>query len=414
MLYLTEILGLPVIDSSGKKVGKVTELAVAPVVQPSRVAILLLKNTKGKPTIAVPFETVSAFSPEEIRLRVAREELKPFQPDEALLLLRKDLLDQQIIDVNGRKVVRVNDLSFSEQVVNGHTELLLSEVDIGLSGAVRRLLHGALPRAWLRKLESHVKGTAIRWEFVDLLEADPLRQVKLNISHKVLRKLHPADLADIMEELAPKERQAIFTALDDATAAAALSEIPQKLQVSILESLGKTRAANILEEMPPDAAADLLAELPAETSNELLQDMDREEAAELGELLEFPENSAGGRMTTDYVAIPSTADVGAARDLIRGAPELPENFATIFLVDTEGKLVGMVALAQLIVAEPQTSLEELQSEPLLSIPAQAPEEDIVELFDKYNLLSLPVVDEEQILIGVVTVDDIVSVLRKQS
>ncbi len=414
MLYLTEILGLPVIDSSGKKVGKVTELAVAPVVQPSRVAMLLLKITKAKSTIVVPFENVSAFLPEEIRLRVAREELKPFQPDDALLLLRKDLLDQQIIDVNGRKVVRVNDLAFSEQVVNGHTELLLSEVDIGLRGAVRRLLHGTLPRAWLRKLESHVKETSIRWDFVDLLEADPLRQVKLNISHKVLRRLHPADLADIMEELAPKERQATFTALDDATAAAALSEIPRKLQISILESLGKTRAANILEEMPPDAAADLLAELPAETSNELLRDMDREEAAELGELLEFPENSAGGRMTTDYVAIPSTADVEAARDLIRGAPELPENFATIFLVDTEGKLLGTVALAQLIVAEPQASLEELQSEPLLSIPAQAPEEDIVELFDKYNLLSLPVVDEEQILIGVVTVDDIVSVLRKKS
>ena len=167
----------------------------------------MLKNIKGKPAIAVPFENVSAFSPEEIRLRVARDELKPFQPDEALLLLRKDLLDQQIIDVNGRKVVRVNDLSFSEQVVNGHTELLLSEVDIGLSGAVRRLLHGALPRAWLRKLESHVKGTAIRWEFVDLLEADPLRQVKLNISHKVLKRLHPADLADIMEELAPRLRR---------------------------------------------------------------------------------------------------------------------------------------------------------------------------------------------------------------
>ena len=414
MLYLTEILGMPVIDSLGQRAGKVQELAVVPAVQPSRVALLLLKNARGKPALSAPFEDVSALSQEGIRLRIAREDLKLFQPDEALLLLRKDLLDQQIIDLNGHKVVRVNDLSLKEQSANGHTELLLSEVDIGLSGAVRRLLHGTMPRTWLRKLETRVKGTFIRWEFVDLLESDPRRQVKLNISHKVLTKLHPADLADIMEELAPKERQAIFTALDDDTSAGALSEIPRKLQISILESLERSQAANIVEEMPPGAAADLLAELPEETSSELLQDMDQEEAAELGELLEFPENCAGGRMTTDYVAIPSSADVAAARDLIRSVPELPENLTTIFLVDTEGKLTGSVALPQLIVAEPQTSLKELQSEPRISIAAQAPEEDVVELFDKYNLLVLPVVDQDQLLIGIVTVDDIVSVLHKKS
>ena len=414
MLYLTEILGMPVIDSLGQRAGKVEELAVVPAVQPSRVALLLLKNARGKPALSVPFEDVAVLSQKGIRLRIAREALELFQPDEALLLLRKDLLDQQIIDVNGHKVVRVNDLSFNEQLANGHTELLLSEVDIGLSGAVRRLLHGALPRTWLRKLEARVKGTFIRWEFVDLLESDPRRQVKLNISHKVLTKLHPADLADIMEELSPKERQAIFTALDDDTSAGALSEIPRKLQISILESLERSQAANIVEEMPPDAAADLLAELPAETSSELLQDMDQEEAAELGELLEFPENCAGGRMTTDYVAIPSSADVAAARDLIRSVPELPENLTAIFLVDTEGKLTGSVALPQLIVAEPQTSLKKLQSEPRISIAAQAPEEDVVELFDKYNLLVLPVVDQDQLLIGIVTVDDIVSVLHKKS
>ena len=401
MLYLTEILGMPVIDSLGQRAGKVQELAVVPAVQPSRVALLLLKNARGKPALSAPFEDVSTLSHEGIRLRIAREDLKLFQPDEALLLLRKDLLDQQIIDLNGHKVVRVNDLSLKEQSANGHTELLLSEVDIGLSGAVRRLLHGTMPRTWLRKLEARVKGTFIRWEFVDLLESDPRRQVKLNISHKVLTKLHPADLADIMEELAPKERQAIFTALDDDTSAGALSEIPRKLQISILESLERSQAA-------------LLAELPEETSSELLQDMDQEEAAELGELLEFPENCAGGRMTTDYVAIPSSADAGAARDLIRSVPELPENLTAIFLVDTEGKLTGSVALPQLIVAEPQTSLKELQSEPRISIAAQAPEEDIVELFDKYNLLVLPVVDQDQLLIGIVTVDDIVSVLHKKS
>lgn len=414
MLYLSGLLGLPVYDSSGKRIGKVAELAAVPAAPRPRVALLLVKDRKDKPPRAVALHEIALFSPDRIRLRVSQEQLPEFQPDEGLLLLRKDLLDQQIIDVHGRKVVRVNDLLLEERPVNQHTELLLSAVDIGFRGALRRLLMGAVPRAWLRNLGTHVKPASIPWEFVDLIEPDPRRQLKLNISHKVLTKLHPADLADIMEELSPKERQAVFTALDDETVAEVLSEISPKLRVSILESLGLARAAGIVGEMEPDAAADLLADLPEATTSELLQDMNREEAAELGELLEFPENSAGGLMTTDYVAIPVSADVATARSLIASLPELPENLTTIFLVSTQGKLVGAVPLGKLIVAPPKTSLSNLQSEPLLSMPVDSSEADIVELFDKYNLLSLPIVDDDQHLVGAVTVDDIISVLRKKS
>jgi magnesium transporter len=413
MFYLTEILGLSVYDSSGKKVGKVAELGAVLAAQPPRVDRILLAADKAKGPRAVPFAEVAALSPDRVTLKIPEDAIQTLHPDEALFLLRKDLLDQQIIDVSGRKVVRVNDLSLEEKTVNHHMELLLGEVDIGFRGALRRLLGGALPRTLLQKLEARFKPAMIPWAFVNLIEADPLRRVKLNISHQLLTKLHPADLADIVEDLPHKERHAIISALDDVTAAEALSEVDPRMQVAIVESMDTARASDIVEEMPPDAAADLLGDLSEETSSELLEDMNKEDAAELGGLLEFHEGSAGGLMTTEYLAISPAADAGAARDLLSSIPDLPENFNTIFLVDEDGKLAGSVHLSRLIVAAPQEKLANLKSEPLLSVPADAREKEIVELFDKYNLLSLPVLDSEDRLAGVVTVDDIISLLRKK-
>jgi magnesium transporter len=412
ILYLSEFIGTPVYDSSGKKVGTVSEVAARPVMQPPRVTLLTLKGANGHAERTVAWSDVAAVEANRISLRVPGDTLAAHTTEEAHFLLRKDLLDQQIIDVNGRKVVRVNDLLMERRASAGGVELLLSAVDIGLRGAMRRLLHGAVPKVWLRHLESNVKDNTIPWEFVDLIESDPRRQVKLHISHKVLTKLHPADLADILEELTPKEREALFVALDDVTVAEALSEVQPKLRASFLESIGIHRAADVVEEMQPDAAADLLADLPEETTTELLSGMNREEAEEIGELLEHAENSAGGMMTTEYIALPHTADAASARNLLRSVPDLPEHFNTLFLVDEGGVLMGTVTLARLIVAPEGLTLSVLKSEPMLAVEQGASEKDVVNLFDKYNLLALAVVDEGRHLMGVVTVDDVVSVLNK--
>ena len=413
ILYLSEFLGITVFDSSGNKVGRVSELAAQPSTHPPRVSTILLRNGKGAAGRAVSWDEVDSIEPDRIQLRVSGDQLGVPPSAESFLMLRKDLLDQQIIDINGRKVVRVNDLLLEKRTGTGGLELMLSAVDIGLRGAVRRLLQGTVPKAWLRQLEGNVKANIIPWEFVDLIESDPRRQVKLHISHNVLTKLHPADLADIVEELSPKERQALFTALDDVTVAEALSEVKPKLRASILESLGIPRAADIVEEMDPDAAADLLAGLPEETTTELLQGMSSEEAAEIGELLEHAENSAGGMMTTEYIALPHTADAASARNLLQSIPDLPEQFNTLFLVDEGGVLMGSITLARLIVAPEGQTLSTLKSEPVLYLSEESPERDVIELFDKYNLLTLAVVDEQRHLMGVVTVDDVVSVLNKK-
>lgn len=414
MVYLTEILELPVVDSSGKTIGHVAEVAAAPAARPPRVALLLLKNGRSQPARAVPFEEVSSLSADQVHLRISGEAVQAFQPDDSLLYLRKDLLDQQIIDVNGKKVVRVNDLSLEERTVESRPELRIHAVDIGLGRAARRLLSGVVPRPWLRKLEARLHQSSISWEYVNLLEDNPLRRVKLNISHSVLGKLHPADLADIVEELSPKERRAIFQELDDTTAADALSEVEPRLQVSILESLDTARAAEILEEMPPDAAADLLGDLPKETSTEILLDLPKEEAEELGELLEFAEHSAGGLMTTDHIALQDETTVGEVRKLLANLPERSVSLTTIFLVDKTERYVGSVPVARLIIATAKQKLVDLKNERQLTISADATEHEAIGMVDKYHLLALPVLDKEEHLAGVITVDDIVTALCRKA
>src|SRR5438045_4767793 len=206
-------------------------------------------------------------------LSVSERALELYQPNESWLAVQKDLLDQQIIDTRGRKVVRVNDVDLTPFRTNGTVERRLTQVDVGLPGAIRRLLQGVVPSKVVRKLQSQLPQRAIRWEFVNLIEPDPLRRVKLRITHEKLEDLHPADLADIMEELSATERQSIIASLDEETAGAVLGELDARLTTQIVEDLDPEKAAHILEEMAPDAAADVLADLSKETSEALIEEM---------------------------------------------------------------------------------------------------------------------------------------------
>jgi Mg/Co/Ni transporter MgtE len=253
----------------------------------------------------------------------------------------------------------------------------------------------------------------IPWEFVDLIETDPARRVKLRISHERLAKLHPADIADIVEELSPDEREAVFETLDEEVAAEALEEVHPRLQADIVESLDSDRAADIVEEMDPDAAADLLKQLPEETTEEILEEMEPEERHEVTELLEFKDNTAAGRMTTEYIAVSPTATVHDAVERLRSFEGGVETVSTMFLVDDSGRLVGTVPLSKLVLSSPDTPLISLASEPLIFCHANANEKEVTELFDKYNLLTLPVVDDDGRLSGVITSDDVISLLRSK-
>jgi magnesium transporter len=405
---LTELLKVQVQDPGGNVAGRVREVAFCPQDDAARVSALIVRTREGDRLLGLrEIESING----GVKARTKSSEWPPFAGSEGMLLLSRDLLDQQIIDVHGRKVVRVNDVDLNEEPHDGHVALRMASVDVGARGAVRRLLKGVVPGSALRALLAKIPPRLIPWEFVDLIETDPARRVKLKISHERLAKLHPADIADIVEELAPAEQQAVFETLDEEVAAEALEEVTPRLQRSIVESLDSDRAADIVEEMDPDAAADLLGDLTEEKSEEILEEMEPEQREEVSELLEFEENTAAGRMTTEYMAIDGKSTVHDAIEMLRRFEGGIESVSTIFLIEPDEKLVGAVPLSKIVLASHDTPLVQLAVEPLISTHAGATEKEVAEMFDKYNLLTLPVVDEAGKLTGVITADDVISLLR---
>lgn len=333
---------------------------------------------------------------------------------EPLLLLDRDLLDQQIIDIHGRKVVRVNDVSLLWLPTEAGGELRAIEVEVGTRGAVRRLLKGLATRKGIERIAAHIPFNAIPWDFVDLIEADPARRVRLKISHERLAQFHPSDLADILEDLAPVQREAIFNQLDEGVAAEALEEVEPKLQRQMLESMDFERAADLMEEMDPSAAADLLAELRKERSEAILEEMEPEEREEVRELLEFSEHSAAGRMTTNYIAVPKDSTVAQAIEALRRFDDDPETVTEIYMVDSEDVLLGVVPLARLLLATPESKVSALSESNFVSCPADMRDKQVAELFDRYNLYSLPVVEGHNKLVGVVNADHVIAFMRQQA
>jgi magnesium transporter len=411
-LYATELMGVKTYDAQGNYVGRVREFFIEPAEAPNRISHFLLSRGHFQPLVA-KHNQVASVSDKKIQLNVGEKALEIYQPNESWLAVRKDLLDQQIIDTLGRKVVRVNDLDLAEQRSNGNVELRLTQVDVGLPGAVRRLLQGVVPSAVVRKLQSQLPPSTIRWEFVNLIEPDPLRRVKLRITHEKLEDLHPADLADIIEDLSASERQSIIASLDEETAAAVLAELDARLTTQIVEDLDPEKAADILEEMAPDAAADLLADLSKETSEELLEEMPGQEANEVRGLLKFDPATAGGMMNTEFVFVSESATRDEVTEWLRKQDQNFDQLDTVVLLDDKAQYSGAVPVVRMLLAGPEERLVALRMEPVVSLPPEADEKEVFELFDKYNLRMLTVVDKENRPIGAIAVDDVVSHLVKR-
>jgi magnesium transporter len=407
-LALTELLGATVYDAAGAVSGRVREVAITPQEDRARVSTLIVKTKAGDRLL--PWTAVKSVNG-GLRAATAAKDWAHDSGVEGLFLLERDLLDQQVIDVNGRKVVRVNDVDLHEETAEKGVVLKVGSVDVGARGAVRRLLKGIVPGPALHALLKRIPPRAIPWDFVDVVETDPARRVRLRISNDRLAKLHPADIADIIEELAPDEREAVFETLDEGVAAEALEEVEPKLQKAIVESLDSDRVADIVEEMDPDAAADLLADLPQERSEQILEEMQPEERQEVSGLMEFAEDTAAGRMTTEYIALGPDATVNDAIDALRNYEGGVETVSTLFLLDADGKLVGTVPLAKLVLAQGEEPLISLAQEPLIFCHPGTKENAVAELFDKYNLLTLAVVDGDNKLVGVITADDVITLLR---
>jgi magnesium transporter len=409
MIYFTELEHSPVFDVKGEYLGAVSDLCVDPSQNALLVASYLVK-TPQKSILCITYQQVQSISVRAIQTSTTLEQVRCYAPDEGLLRIKKDVLDQQIIDVNHRKVVRVNDVDFDIQPNEGHTELRIVAANVGVAAGIRRLLQGAVSKHRIRSLAGLFPSKSIPWEFVNLIELDSARRVKLRISYDRLAELHPADIAEILEDLSRDEQKAVVESLDDETAAEVISEIPTEMQAALLESIPSEKAADIVEEMSPDEAADVLQEMTPEASAEVLADMESDEAKDVRTLLGFEEKTAGALMTTEFIVVGEEATLEGAVAALRNFDGKLESVHMIHLIGADQVLTGVVPLARILLAESNTPLKELTTDEVISVQAHADQKTVVDLFHKYSLVTLPVVDERSHLLGIVTADDVLELV----
>lgn len=397
--FFSRLLGKTVVDPRGKRIGRVTDLAVDTDDLP-RVIGLEIRTTHQEEML-LDWQEVHVWIRQYISVRRRRKELHPLLANGQRLFLRRDLLDKQIVDLHGRKVVRINDL----KLATIHGDLRLVAVDIGFRGLLRRLgLRGLVH--WWEKRGRDLPDTLISWQDVERIETEANR-VKLNVPYQRLAKLHPADLADIIEDLNNRERTAVLQALEMDVAAETFQEIEPEVQSAILEHMSGERASDLLETMPADEAAEILGELPDDRAEELLNLMEVDQANEVRELLEYEEGTAGRLMTTEYLAFPQnlTAEETIAR--LREAKPDPEVAYYLYVVDEGGILRGVVSLRDLVISPGATPLAEIMNPRVASVHDTDDQANVAEVITKYDLLAVPVIDEGGVLVGVVVINDLV-------
>ncbi len=399
-IYLSQLIGRPVWNAQASRVGKCRDVLVVEtdVGSPILRAIQIVRDDGSESYI--PASQISALSPAIILTVVNPSEYEP-RGDE--LYLRRQVLDRQIVDVEGRRLVRVNDLQLAKAPQNGRYYLL--GVSVGASSLLRRLGVEELGRRLMLAIGRPLREQVIPWQEVAPVQSDA--PIRLKVTQDKISQINPVDVADIISELDRTSSVTLLSILDDETAADVMSEIDPELQMSLLTSLPPERAADVLEEMDPDDAADLLASLEEEQREGYLELMEHPESVEMVKLLAFPEDSAGGIMTTEYTTLPMGFRVREALEYLRHSPQAQEDEILYYLhvVDDENHLKGVIALRDLVMADPDALVDEIMEQNIITVEPLTPQEEVARIVARYNLLEVPVVDAEGVLQGIVTVDD---------
>jgi len=401
MLYLSQLQGQKVWDAWGRPVGRCADILVRNLEQPFPPVVALSLKERNAPARLISAAQVSELFPGVV-LKVPREEIRPYLPAGDELPLGERIMDRQIVDTEGRRVVRVNDL----QIARLDDRFHLVGVDVGGRGLLRRLGMEQPAAVIARRLHRRLPEKVIPWENIaPLQQQDPLR---LRVSREKISQLPPADIAAILNDLDRPTSYALLTQLDNETLADALEESPPEVQVAALSQLAPERAADVLEEMGPDEAADVLADLPPETSAQLLELMEDEDAEDVQALLGYPEDSAGGIMTTEFAWVPEGLRVAEALDFLRRSPDAQDDEAMhyVYILDADQRLRGQISLRDLVMAPPEQPLAEAADDSPITVTPLTPQEEVAYLVAKYDLLAVPVTDPETgRMLGIVTVDD---------
>ena len=404
-LFFSEILGRFVTDEEGTAVGKLADLKLRLGELFPKVAMLVVKKRREKKLVELDWQEVQSLNTTMIRLNPgAVEKFRPLEVNPQEILLRDELLDKQVVDTFGAKIERVNDIHLL--IVN--RDLRIVHVDYGIRGILRRL-------GWLKGIDFFTnwlfayqfEEKMISWKYIQPLPRGPAKQnLKLNVTSRKIHEIHPSDLADIIEELDQISRSSVFRSLDLQTAALTLEEVDPKLQLRLIESASAEQVSDILEEMAPDEATDLLADLPQEKQQKLIQTMEKPSREAVVELLQFKEGTAGSIMTKDFLSVPKDKTIGDAIEVFRKTVYPLESISYIYVTDQDNHLVGVSTLRHLITCEKDATLGQLMNTHLIKVETEDNVNIVASLFKKYKFMALPVVDKEDVLKGIITLQDI--------
>jgi len=395
-MFFSQLIGKPVFTTQGTYMGKLKD-AIATIYQEPPIVTAIVIASGPKVTLVVDAE-ISEIRNKSIVLGKIRH--SPLPDD--IIYIAQDIMDKQIVDVNGRKVVRVNDLKAT--LIN--QKIVIIGVDIGFTGLLRRLGIEQPTKALCNMLHISLSDKIISWNNVEPIMSEE-RHIKLAVPYKKLRQLHPADIADIIEDIDGNYRSAIFNALDEQMRADTLEEIEPNVQVSIIENMNEEDASNILENMPADEVADILEELDEEHAQKLLEHMDKEDSQEIKELMEYADQTVGSLMSTDFIAFPPDITSQQTIDELRKLQPSPDEAYYLYIVDQDQRLVGVVSLRDLVIAPPDKLLGDIMSPNVIYVRDTDSVNDLADIVTKYDLLAVPVVDDDMILVGVAIINDII-------
>lgn len=402
-IFASEIIKKPVLDPKGEELGRVKDLKVVKGEPLPKISGIIIE--KKKKIFELPWRDLNIFNKRIISSSIFIDNLLPYEFNEEDLLIVRDIFDKQIVDANGAKVVRVNDIKLE----GFQGEALLIAVDVGMRGILRRLGIERGSDEFLNLFNTNIPHNLISWNYIHPLRPN-LGAITLTVPRQMLSELHPADIADIISQVSREEGTHLFKGLDIETAAEALSELKPEMQTEIITAMDTEKAADIIEEMPPDEAADIVSDLPTEKAKELLESIEKEDAEDIQELLGHEEDTAGGIMTNEYIAYPPDMTVQDAISRFKVDSKEVETVYYIYVLDKNEKLMGVASLREILLAEPNSLLADIMETNLKTVSPGEDEMTVAEIISKYNLLALPVVDEDGYMHGIITVDDIIDIL----
>ncbi|NOZ26063.1 MAG: magnesium transporter [Nitrospirae bacterium] len=399
-LFISELLKKPILDFKGDSLGNLKDIIIVrgeplPVVK----SLIVSRKKKG---FVVPWETMTIFNKRIMASSLSTDALADYEPSDEDLLAVRDILDKQIVDATGAKVVRVNDIKLE----GFEGKAVLVAVDVGMRGILRRLGIERQGNEFFKLFRVELPHNLISWTYIQPLEPK-LKTIALTVPRQMVANLHPADIAEIISSVSREEGTSLFTDLDLKTAAETLSELEPDVQASIITEMEPDKASDIIEEMPPDEAADILGDLPTEKMKALLERIDQEDAEDIQELLEHEENTAGGLMTNEFIAYEPQIRVSEAMERFKKDAAEIETIYYIYVIDSEERLVGVLSLRELLLADPEKTLSDIMVTNLKTLGPEDDENVVAAAISKYNLAAIPVVDKDNVLLGIVTMDDII-------